>query len=192
MSEDEIWKDVVGYEGLYKVSDKGNVYSVERKDSMGRKWGGHILRPGYTRGGYLKVDLFRNGIRKASKVHRLVTEAFIPNPNDYPQVNHIDEDKVNNNVENLEWCTSKYNNIHGTRTKRVTEKTSKKVRAVNIKTGEVLTFSSTLEAGSKGYSQGTVSTSCRGVYKDNKTGKLIGGDGRTYKGHRWYYEEGGE
>ena len=187
MSKGEVWRDVVGFEGFYKVSNKGNIYSVERKDSMGRKWGGRILRSGYTRGGYLKVDLYRNGIRKASRVHRLVAEAFIPNPNGYPQVNHRDEDKVNNNVENLEWCTSKYNNIHGTRIERVVKIQSKKVRAVNIKTGEVIRFKSTAEAGRKGYNQATVSASCRGAYKDNRTGKLIGGDGRTYKGHRWYY-----
>ena len=184
MSKGEVWKDVVGYEGFYKVSNKGNVYSVERKDSMGRKRGGHILRPGYSMVGYPKAQLCKNGKMKNKSIHRLVAEAFIPNPNNFPEVNHIDEVKDNNDVSNLEWCTREYNNNYGTRTERV----SKKVRAVNVETGEVLTFSSTNEAGREGYSN--VDKPCRGVYNDGK-GKLIG-DGRTYKGYKWYYIEEGE
>ena len=182
MMVSETWIDVVDYEGYYKVSNKGNVYSVERKDSRGNKCGGKTLQPAYSGTGYLIVDLYKNGIGKNKLVHRLVAEAFIPNPESLPQVNHIDEVKDNNNVENLEWCTSEYNNNHGTRNERV----SKKIRAVNIKTGEVLTFSSANEAMRKGYSQ--TSLACRGVYK-SPNGNLIGGDGRTYRGHRWYYEE---
>ena len=142
MTESEIWKDVVGFEGLYKVSNKGNVYSVRRRDSRGIKCGGRRLKPTHTRNGYLKVDLHNNGKRKTKHIHRLVTEAFIPNPESLPQINHIDEVKDNNNVENLEWCDSSYNINYGTRTERV----SKKVRALNVETGEVVTFNSTAEA----------------------------------------------
>lgn len=188
MRVSEVWRDVVEFEGFYKVSNKGNVFSVERKDTLGRKWGGRTLKPAYDKDGYLKVVLYKNGMMKYKMLHRLVAETFIPNPNNFPQVNHIDEVKDNNNVENLEWCTSKYNNNHGTRSKRVAQTQSKKVRAVNIKTGEVLTFSSTMEAGRKGYSNGHVSQACRGIYKDIN-GKLIGGDGNLYRGHRWSYEE---
>lgn len=183
MTESEVWKDVLGYEGLYQVSNKGNVYSVERVSSQGKKCGGRILKLGYNRGGYLKVNLYKDGKMKTKIVHRLVAEAFIPNPNNYPEINHIDEVKDNNNIENLEWCTSKYNSNHGTRNERA----RKKVRAVNIKTGEVLSFNSTVEAGRKGYDQGGVSSACRGAYKNSRTKELIG-DGRTYKGHIWYYE----
>ena len=189
MTENEVWKDVVGYEGLYKVSDRGNVHSVVRKDSIGSKCGGRILKPNYDKDGYLNVNLCNNGKVKTKKIHRLVAEAFLPNPNGLPQINHIDEIKDNNNVENLEWCTSKYNLNHGTRTERVVKIQSKKVRAVNIKTGKVLSFNSTVEAGRKGYDQGGVAAACKGAYKDNRTGKLIGGDGRTYRGHRWSYEK---
>ena len=182
MTESEVWKDVVEYEGLYQVSNKGNIHSVERRDSRGNRCGGRTLQPGYDNDGYHQVNLYKNGIAKRKYIHRLVAEAFIPNTNGFPQVNHRDEDKVNNNAENLEWCTSKYNNNHGTRIERL----SKKVRAVNIKTGEVVTFNSTREAGRKGYRSSKVSVACRGVYKTN-TGKLIG-DGRTYKGHKWSYE----
>ena len=182
MKENEVWKDVLGYEGLYKVSDRGNVYSVERIDSIGRKIGGRILKPRYRRDGYLQADLSKNGEVRTKLVHRLVLEAFVGNPNNLPQVNHIDENKTNNELSNLEWCTGEQNINHGTRNERI----SKKVRAINIETGDVLTFSSTLEARKKGYYN--VSEACRGVYK-TLNGKLIGGDGRTYRGHRWYYEE---
>ena len=185
MTESEVWKDIVGYDGLYKVSNKGNVYSVIRKDSRGVKHGGIILKPRYSGNGYLQVDLRNNGKRKTKYIHRLVTEAFIPNPESLPQINHIDEVKDNNNVENLEWCDSMYNNNYGTRLERL----SKKLRATNIKTGEVVTFNSRIEAGRKGYNTSAISKACRGTYKA-RTGKLVGGDGRTYKGYRWeYYKE---
>ena len=188
MPESEMWKDVVGYEGFYQVSNKGNVYSVARIDSMGRKHGGRTLKPRYHKDGYLQVILCKNGIRKNKLIHRLVLEAFVENPNNLPEVNHLDEIKDNNELSNLEWCTSKHNSNHGTSIERSTQAQSKKVRAVNIKTGEVITFSSTMEAERKGYSQGCVAGACRGDYKSSTTGKLIGGDGRTYKGHIWYYE----
>ena len=184
MSEGEIWRDVKGFEGFYKVSNKGNLYSVERKDNMGRKHGGRTLKPRYDKDGYKEAALCKNGMMKFRRLHRLVAEAFIPNPNGLPQVNHIDEVKDNNNVENLEWCTSKYNSNYGTSIERRVKAQSKKVRAVNVETGEVLTFSSTKEARRNGYNH--ASSACRGVYK-SPNGNLIGGDGRTYKGHRWYY-----
>lgn len=186
MKASEIWKDVVGFEGLYKVSDKGNVYSVERKDTLGRKWGGLTLKPAYDKDGYITVSLCKNGIRKSKTIHRLVAQTFIPNPNNYLEINHKDENKTNNHVENLEWCTRKYNNNHGKRTEKAIQKISKKVKAVNVKTGEVLTFNSVREAGRKGYSKGSVSSACRGIHKSNN-GELIG-DGHLYRGHHWSYE----
>ena len=90
-------------------------------------------------------------------------------------MNHRDEVKDNNNVENLEWCDARYNMNYGTRTERI----SKKVRAVNVKTGEVLTFNSTQEAGRKGYDQSGVSKACKGVFYTS---------GHLYKGYEWRYE----
>lgn len=187
MNGSEVWRDVVGFEGLYKISNKGNVYSVERKDSIGRKRGGFTLKARTKKRGYLDVNLCKNGVLKRKLIHRLVAQAFIPNPNNFLEINHKDENKTNNRVENLEWCTRKYNNNHGKRTEKARRKLSKKVKAVNIESGEVLTFNSTQEARNEGYAGSNVSLACRGVYKDG-TGKLIG-DGHTYRGHRWSYEE---
>lgn len=188
MTESEVWKDILGYDGRYQVSNKGNVRSVGRKDSIGRKCGGRMLKPRYDKDGYLRVTLCKNGKQKTRFIHSLVAGAFVPNPNGLPQVNHRDEVKDNNNVENLEWCTSKYNNSYGTRIERVTKARSKKVKATNIKTNEVITFNSTVEAGRKGHDCGGISKACRGVYK-TITGKLIG-DGHLYRGYRWEYLEG--
>ena len=184
MNGSEVWKDVAGYEGYYKVSNKGNVYSVERKDSRGNKCGGRILKQRYSRG-YPQVGLYKNGKMQNRLIHRLVLEAFVPNLENHPEVNHRDEDKTNNELSNLEWCDKSYNASYGTRIERIKQKQSKKVRAINVETGEVLTFDSVKEAGEKGYPG--ISQPCRGVYK-NANGKLIGG-GRLYKGYKWYYYE---
>lgn len=186
MSESVTWRDVAGFDGLYKVSNRGNVYSVERISSQGNKCGGFTLKPAIASIGYLQVKLYENGIRKHKYIHRIVAEAFIPNPNNYPEINHKDENKTNNHVENLEWCTRKYNVNFGTAIERAAQTQSKKVRAVNVETGEVLTFNSAEEAGNKGYSSGVVYKACSGVYKSGN-GKLIG-DGHLYKGHKWSYE----
>ena len=175
MTESEVWKDVAEYEGFYQVSNRGDVRSVARRDSIGRKRGGRILKPTYDKDGYSRVSLYKNGIVKIKRTHRLVAEAFIPNANGFSQVNHRDEVKDNNNVENLEWCDSKYNINYGTRTERL----SKKVRAVNVETGEVVTFNSTREAERKGYNTSAVSQASRGIYHG----------GNLYRNHRWSYKE---
>ena len=188
MTESETWKDIAGFEGFYKVSDKGRIYSVERKDSRGHRRRGRILKPTYDTDGYLRVTLCKNGKHKTKKVHRLVAEAFIPNLESLPHVNHMDEVKDNNELSNLEYCTHKYNMNYGTLIERTAQANSKKVKATNIKTGEVLTFNSAKEAGSEGYGKGEVSKACRGIYKNGRNGNLMGGYGRTYRGFRWSYE----
>lgn len=101
----EIWKDIAGYEGLYQVSSIGNVRSMNYRGHGVIK----NLTPKVNNRGRLWVDLRKNGSSKCFLIHRLVAAAFIPNPNNYPQINHIDEDTKNNMVENLEWCTALYN-----------------------------------------------------------------------------------
>lgn len=114
----EFWKPVVGYEGLYEVSNMGRIRSLDRIDSLGRKIVGKIKNQRNDLDGYKHVDLFKNGKAKTAKVHREVAMAFIPNPENLPQINHKDEDKANNRVDNLEWCTPGYNNNYGTHAER--------------------------------------------------------------------------
>lgn len=117
------WRPVVGYEGLYEVSDKGEVRALEKSytDSIGRKTTkkAHILNGRVSKYGYVRITLEKNGQTKTYNVHRLVAEAFIANPSKLPYVNHIDEDKTNNSADNLEWCTAKYNCNYGTRNQRM-------------------------------------------------------------------------
>ena len=115
----EEWRDVSGYEGLYQVSNLGRVRSLDRwrKNGSGEyKQKGRILNQGYTTTGYKQIVLNKDKKRKTLKVHRLVAIAFIPNPENKPNVNHIDGNPHNNNVENLEWCTQAENVQHAINT----------------------------------------------------------------------------
>lgn len=114
-TEKEVWKDIKGYEGLYMVSSLGNVKSMNYRRSGKPK----NLKLKYTTSGYNSVVLSKDGTKKDRMVHRLVAETFIPNPERYPQINHKDEDKFNNEVDNLEWCTEKYNSNYGTGKERM-------------------------------------------------------------------------
>lgn len=104
---EEIWKDIAGYEGLYQVSNLGRVKNIKS---------GIILKPAKNSAGYLHVHLTGN---KHYYLHRLVALAFIPNPHNYPEVNHKDENKENNCVDNLEWADRKYNCNYGTRNEKM-------------------------------------------------------------------------
>ena len=123
---DEIWKDIEGYEGLYQVSNLGRVKSLNYKRSGREK----ILKPDKSKTGYLYLCLYKNNKRNHCRIHRLVANAFIENPNNYPYINHIDECKSNNNISNLEWCSPKYNINHGTCIKRRVEKQSKQIYCI--------------------------------------------------------------
>lgn len=113
----EIWKPVEGYEGLYEVSDSGNVRSLSRKAGKVHIKG-RILKPFQNRNGYLCVCLSKEGTTKTVGIHRLVATAFVPNPNGKETVNHINECKNDNRASNLEWLTLQENIHYGTRTER--------------------------------------------------------------------------
>lgn len=110
-----IWKDVVGYEGLYEISSLGDIKSLKRycKSKTGfRVVPEKILKPKIDKYGYLVLHISKNNVRWNITIHRLVAIAFLPNINNYPQINHKDGNKLNNVVENLEWCSASYNVQH--------------------------------------------------------------------------------
>ncbi len=125
----EVWKDVVGYEGYYQVSNFGNVRSCDRMVKScknGKRIAkGRTMKKTDTIQGYRKVVLCRDAKRKNACIHRLVAQAFIPNPKNYPQVNHKDEIKTNNCVDNLEWCDHDYNMHYGNISQKMREKSRK-------------------------------------------------------------------
>ena len=133
----EIWKNISWAHG-YQVSNFGNVRSVDREvnhpNGVAIKKG-KLLKPFKNKRGYLEMILLINGIKFHKTIHRLVADAFIPNPNNYPMINHKDENKTNNVVENLEWCTHKYNCNYGTSVERSSiNRTNKMVRITKDKT----------------------------------------------------------
>lgn len=151
MVDQEIWKDVTGFEGFYQVSTLGRVRSLDRKivgkDGFPRLHKGRVMSPGVIHG-YKFLYLNKDGVKKRWYVHRLVASEFIPNPKGYPQINHKDEDRGNNQVDNLEWCTSKYNCNYGNHTKRVAEKLSIPIVCLDMVNMELKRFPSS-KAGAK-------------------------------------------
>ena len=136
---DEIWKDIKGFEGRYQVSNMGRVRSLDHTKIIKRDgykdcmvfFRGKILTPMLNFGYYRVAMIPENGKRRQYLIHRLVAEAFIPNPNHLPMINHKDEVKSNNTVGNLEWCDALYNNNYGTRNERLFESVCKpRMRAV--------------------------------------------------------------
>lgn len=116
--ENEIWRDIKGYEGLYQVSNLGRVkslaHTIVRSNGWKQTFGERILKAKNALG-YSSVTLCDRGKHRSNYVHRLVAEAFVPNPNGYLEVNHKNEDKRDNRAENIEWCTRQYNLLYGCR-----------------------------------------------------------------------------
>ena len=151
----EEWRDIKGYEGYYQISNLGRVKSLPRDVGSNRCKKETIMKTSIDKDGYEHLVLCKDGKQKHFRVNRLVAQAFIPNPNNYPVVNHKDENKTNNRVENLEWCTITYNINYGGRT----EKASKKV--ICVTTGKIF---KSIDEASKYYNiRGNhISACCKG------------------------------
>lgn len=144
--DSEVWKDIPGYEGLYKVSNLGRVKSLPKfgwTDKTKRNGG---IMSQYFYKGYYNVKLCINQKYRQFQVHRLVALAFIPNPKDLPFINHKDENSINNAADNLEWCTHEYNINYGTRNAKVAKKLSIPVAQYTVSGTLIETFSSLHEA----------------------------------------------
>lgn len=177
----EIWKDIPGYEGYYQISNMGNVKSLDRAIEKGGRLHyikGHPLRQSKTCHGYYIIGFSKDDKRTYNSVHRLVAELFIPNPNGYPCVNHKDEDKTNNRVENLEWCTYLYNNTYSSRIERVMSKRRKPVVQLSLDGRVVNRFPSAKQASIEtGINYSVIAEVCK-----NKYGR------KTAGGFKWHYE----
>ena len=163
----EEWKDIQGYEGLYQISNLGRVKSLARykKNNLGSKSliGETILKQAKSNRGYLRIHLCKNAHKKAFSVHRLVADAFVPNPNNFTEVNHKDENKENNYADNLEWCDSNYNINYGTHNKRLSITKGCVVQAFNQNGDFVMEFHSMGEAQREtGISQQNISRCVNG------------------------------
>lgn len=176
---EELWNPIVGYEGLYEVSNAGQIRSIDRlvkhrNGGLAKRKGGSIA---ITKNvyGYMKCGLSKNGEAKTWLVHRLVAMAFIPNPNNLPEVNHINEITYDNRITNLEWCESSYNQKYGTRTKRSGKKHRKIICQLNM-FGEVLAKYSSLSEVCKLFN-----------YRKCHISRCANGYEATAYGYKWKY-----
>lgn len=199
---EEIWKDIEGYEGLYQISNLGRIKSLGNKSNHKNEKIISISSKSFS--GYWVIGLCKNGKRKGYIVHRLVAKAFIPNPNNYPQINHKDENKLNNWVDNLEWCTQSYNAKYNNLSKKKNIKSANtmklnglydkmrgkkySIRVVNLTTNE--TFEA-IGAAAKHYSEIFGTTKMAIVCKFNKARTKYGNEFECY-GYKWRLEEKGE
>jgi len=172
----EVWEDVEGYEGIYKVSDKGDVKSLNRtiinKNGKKQFYNGKNLKKSVSNNGYVVFHLCKNNKVKVFLGHRLVAQAFIENTYNKKYVNHKDSVRTNNNFSNLEWVTSSENRVHGLSKGYVS---CKKIVAVPMGVGVSLFFDSIADVKRFGFTPSSVSNRI-----NNKVSK------KEYKGYYWY------
>lgn len=167
-------KPVVGFEGIYEVSDCGRIFRVANGQGCIK---GKELISCLNSTGYLHVSLCKNGKATSHKVHNLVATAFIARIDDYKQINHKDGNKTNNHVDNLEWCNSSHNNAHAHQTglnKTLGDKTMREVIGTHLVTRDIVRFHSIGEARRNGFHDSSISACCKG-------------NRRHHAGYRWQY-----
>ena len=171
---EEVWRDIPGWEGLYQASTLGRIRSL-------KYYGGsriHLKATKLSKNGYVMVTLCRNGEEYTKTVNHLVALTFIPNPNDYPEVNHKDECKTNNAVTNLEWCDHLYNLRYGTGSERAHKKTRKPVIQYTIAGDFIKEWeSATAIKNELGYDNTLIGRVCAGYAHYN-----------TAYGYKWKYK----
>lgn len=168
MSRKEMWLPIQGFEDAYLVSDLGNVHSLKRNKT---------LRVRKSTRGYGQVNLCRNGRMTTHRVHRLVATHFIPNPSHLPEVNHLNENKLDNRVENLEWCDRLRNVNYGCRTEKQKAKVSIPVVQFSLAGDRIAEFPSGIQAARElKLSHSSISECCRGKRK-------------TIGGYKWRYKQ---
>lgn len=180
---EEIWEPIPEYEGYYEVSNTGKVRSVTRTIIFNKTNAQHIYYGKELslnkRGDYLRVCLTKNGTKKYFDVHRLVALAFLPNPGNLPIVNHKDENKTNNCVNNLEWCTYSYNTNYGTGIERQIRKTSRPIIMCDKETHEpIKEFPSLAEAARS-----------LGMASHGNISMVLNGTRPSASGYWWKYKE---
>jgi len=188
--DEEVWKDIAGFEELYQVSTHGRVRSkdritVRRGDGAKMFHEGRIMKTPLNGDGYPILNLSVRGKKHSKRVHRLVAETFIENPNNYIEVNHIDEIKDNNRVSNLEWCSRGHNMNHGTGMERShnhpnairrLEESKRPVVGAHIETEKEVRFESINETSRNGFPRKQVSS-------------VLNGNDKSCRGYVWFYEE---
>ena len=154
----EVWKPITGYVGLYEVSSEGRVRNVKT---------GKILKPINNGLGYLFVSLYKNRTEKKHYLHRLVAQAFIQNPNKLPEVNHKDEIRTNNNLDNLEWISHRDNSNYGKHNERISKSMSKPIQQLDMKTGFIIAYYPSVKEASlsTGIYYDTITKAARGIIK---------------------------
>ena len=173
---EEIWADINGFEGLYQISNLGNVKALPKLIN-GRHRKERIMKSQLKKDGYLDVLLSKNNKRDRHLIHKLVAIAFIPNPNNYSCVNHKDENKINNFIMNLEWCDHKYNNAYGIRTIKASNSCKKSIVQMDLNFNPIKIFKSATDAAKfYNFNRRHISSCCNNRRK-------------THKGCRWKFAD---
>lgn len=184
----EIWKSVVGFEGLYEVSSFGRIRSIDKDSTkFGKLYGrrnGKILKQNILNSGYLYVMLSKKSKKYIRLVHRLVAESFIPNIKNFPVVNHRDENRLNNRVDNLEWCTYLYNSRYGTAIEKLKQNIK---RRFNVSVVQLDLYSDTIIQEFESPTDAKLKSN--GKFDQSAIRRCCIGNQKSHNGFRWCYKK---